>query len=186
MLGSVSRRAAKEWRRLLESMERAVGWSADPTAFAAHAPEVSAWSVGRHLEHLLLSDRRIVGWLEGVGGGGGSGKRDRDADPGRRGPTLAGRLVLLTGFIPRGRGQAPDFTMPADMSRDALENGFRAMRARVASLEPRLDALAASRATLPHPSLGLFTAPRWLRFAAVHHAHHEKIIRSILGASGGR
>lgn len=165
-----------------------MSWSSNVTRFDASVPEVSAWSVGRQLEHLLLSDRRILAWLERVADDDGSEPGGRSEVRGgskrRGGPTLAGWLVLTTRFIPRGRGQAPDFTLPAGLPREEVEEAFRDIRGRLAALEPRLEALAASPATLPHPSLGIFTAPRWLRFARVHHEHHEKIIRRILRPAG--
>lgn len=170
------RRIERDHGRLASALDRAVAWATDPGAFEARAEAVSGWSVGLHLEHLLLSDRAIVGWLERAAAG------DASREPG--GPSWRGRLVLWTGFIPRGAGRAPDFTVPEGLSRERVEEGFRRLRVRVDGLGARLPTLAAARATMRHPALGTFTSAQWLRFAGVHHAHHEKIIRDVLRASG--
>lgn len=162
--------------RLRSALERAAATAADPAAFGARADPVSAWSVGQHLEHLLLSDRRILSWVESVAAEEGSVGNAGEAGA----ASWRGRLVLLTGFIPRGRGEAPDGTRPSGRDREAVERGLREMAALAARLGSRLEPLAASPARLPHPVLGAFTAAQWLRFAGVHHHHHEKIVRKIL------
>lgn len=40
--------------------------------------------------------------------------------------------------------------------------------------------ITGSRARYPHPVLGSLTPAQWLRFLAVHHWHHEKVIDEIL------
>lgn len=176
--------------RLLAALERAAAVAAEPVAFEARADPVSAWSVGQHLEHLLLSDRRILGWVESVAEAGGSvreaeeaGGSVREADEAGA-PSCRGWLVLVTGFIPRGKGQAPEATRPSGMAREAVERGLWEMTARAVRLGSSLEAIAVSSARLRHPVLGAFTGAQWLRFAGVHHAHHEKIVRDILRKRG--
>lgn len=164
---------------LLAEMDGCARIAADPAAWAARVPDTSAWSVGDHLEHLLLADRSIVRVLESAVG---RSPRRADAGPGR--PTLRGYLVLWTGFIPRGAGRAPDRTRPAGQPRESVHEQLVDERRRVAHLAADFPRLAAARDTFPHPALGRFTPARWLRFAAIHHAHHARIVRDILAAAG--
>ena len=63
------------------------------------APKVSKWTVGKQLEHLLLSHDSILDVLERL--------IDGRQSPAPGGKTFIGRMVLATGFIPRGAGKAP-------------------------------------------------------------------------------
>lgn len=169
-------RAHASW---LAGLDARLRLAAGARTFRAKAPDTSAWSVGEHLEHLLLADRGIAGVLESAVG---RGPRRPEFGAGR--PNFRGYLVLWTGFIPRGAGKAPPWTRPGGLSREEVERGLAGERERVAGLAPELAKVAAARDTFPHPALGRFTPARWVRFAAVHHAHHERIIGEILAAAG--
>lgn len=94
----------REMSALLGEMEWCAELAADPVRLAARAPAVSGWSVAEQLEHLLRVDRGILGRL---------GEAARGSAPeAAGGPSVTGRLVLVTGTIPRGRGSAPDGTRP--------------------------------------------------------------------------
>ncbi|MGB5817144.1 MAG: DinB family protein [Thermoanaerobaculia bacterium] len=142
-----------------------------PDLAAVHAQGVSGWSVGGQLEHLLLSDRMILdgfdtfldGTLTSAGGG----------------PTAIGRFILLSGYIPRGKGRAPKGVVPGDLSPSEIASGFAGVKKRFEELAPRLGELEASRATYRHPLLGDFNPGQWLKFVKVHHHHHQKLIRDI-------
>lgn len=163
----------RDQTRLVAAVERAVERAEDAAAFGARVEEVSDWSVGRHLEHLLLSDRGILDWLapiargEGSSGGGG-------------GPTPVGWLVLVTGWIPRGRGSAPGMTVPEGRERSEVAAGLRAVLESARGLADDLERLDEATGRMPHPVLGAFTAGQWLRFARIHHEHHEKIYEDVL------
>lgn len=174
------KRVHKHYAGLVSALDRAVAWAGDPAAFGARAEEVSEWSVGQHLEHLLLGDRRIVDLLAAAAAG-----EDAASKPGQTGgPSWRGWIVLLTGFIPRGKGKAPDFTIPKQEEREEVEAGFGQVVRNTHRLGECLDAIDRSPACIRHPALGTFTAAQWLRFAGVHHVHHEKIVREILRAAG--
>ena len=130
----------------------------------------------QQLEHLLLVDRSILVWLRAVAKG-------LIASDGPGGPTWRGHLVVRTGFIPRGKGRAPDVTRPEDMELPALQSGFADVRQEAAALADLLPTLAVDPCTRRHPALGYFTPPQWLRFVYVHHRHHRKIIRDIVKAT---
>jgi hypothetical protein len=164
----------------LSALAGEVVWCAalarDPDRRAAFAPSVSDWSVAAQLEHLLLSDRRILARLE---------EALRGAAPaGRGGPSAAGRWVLLLGTIPRGRGTAPDGTRPEGISTDLLVAGWETLLDRVRALQARTPELRASPGRWPHPLLGSFGTWHWTRFARLHHRHHRAIIEDILARAG--
>ena len=164
----------------LGELDRCARLAEQPHACEARAPNVSDWSVGDQLEHLLLSDQRI---LEGIGRVLEASSRGA-APPAEGGPTLIGRLILWTGIVPRGRATAPDSTRPDGMAPGDLVAGFARVQEGVQALRPRLDEIGGVPSTRAHPILGHFTASQWLRFGGVHHRHHGKIIRDIQRAGG--
>jgi hypothetical protein len=156
-------------------MDTCITWSGGADSWAAEAPTVSGWTVGAHLEHLLLSDTFIAEYLEHMAAG------DADATS-EGGPSFIGRVVLWTGRIPRGKARAPKRVLPSGLSRPDIEVGLRNIRARYEKLQNALPLLTASRAKRDHPILGPFTSRQWLRFVDIHHRHHGRIIQDILGA----
>lgn len=147
---------------------------------ATRSPEVSGWSVGEQLEHLLLADRKILKAIRQL-----AEASTDDGDEGATGsPTIVGRVILWTGFIPRGRGKASQSVTPGGMSSTELTVGLAEIRDGVEALAPRLGEIERIRSVQPHPAgLGSFTPAHWVRFACVHHIHHAKIIRDILKAA---
>ena len=163
-------------RSLRRSVDRALDQLAELTVLASneavlglHAPSVSDWSVGEQVEHLRRSDLTI---LEAISSLDVNGPSDGS-------PDLAGRLVLLLGFIPRGRGRAPGATTPIEVDPQALPRGLESVRTGFAALRADLGRLSRSHATIKHPVLGRFTASQILAFAGIHHHHHQKIIKDI-------
>ena len=102
--------------------------------------------------------------------------------PGR--PTVPGYLVLTLGFIPRGKGRAPDGTTPEGRSRFELIDRYAEVEGLAQELRDGLSDIAGHPSVRRHPLLGCFTARQWLAFADIHHRHHQKIIVDILGAQG--
>ncbi len=97
---------------------------------------------------------------------------------------MAGRIVLLFGAFPRGRGKAPEHTRPAGTSAEELAARFRGVRERVAGLEGSLAQLQDSSATRRHYVFGGLTAAQWIHFSVIHNNHHQKIIRDVLETGG--
>jgi len=151
-------------------------WSVQQDVCARRHDPTSAWSVQQQLEHLLRVDRHILTWLHAVAKG-------MMASDGSRGPTLRGHLVIRTGFIPRGKARAPDVAKPDGLELPAIQSGFAEVRDEATALADLLATIAADPCTRKHYVLGYFTPPQWLRFAHVHHHHHDKIIRDILKAT---
>src|ERR1700744_188071 len=96
-------RLAAIWEDIAGQFDRQRTWSERPELWRAHAPAVSHWTIGLQLEHVTLVNRVIL--------------KDRIESALKNGeapaPPLLGRVVLLTGYIPRGRGNAPASTVPA-------------------------------------------------------------------------
>lgn len=135
------------------------------------AQEVSDWSVHRHVEHLLQANRGILGMIA-------AGQAPETVEP----KTLLGRVVLWTGHIPRGKGQAPASTVPE--GRDTAE--LAALCAEVATTARALDLDDLPAGVVGnHPVFGGFTAPDWLRLMDVHDAHHLAIVADIRDARRG-
>jgi hypothetical protein len=125
---------------------------------------------------MLLVDRGILAWLHAVA----KGMMASDG-PGR--PTFRGHLVIRTGFIPRGKGRAPDIAKPSGLELSLVQSGFAEVRDEADALTDLLPAISADPCTRKHHLLGFFTPRQWLRFAHVHSHHHYKIIRDILKAT---
>ena len=170
-----SKKLSRAHAGLLASLDLEIEQASDPELCEASAPVVSKWSVKDHLEHLSIAHGRIVGWIE----------RARDGDPkldteGR--PNLLGRIVLLVGAVPRGRGKAPEQTRPKGTSAEELAARLLGIREQVEGLESSLAQIQASRATRNHFAFGDLNATQWLQFNVIHHNHHQKIIRDVLAA----
>ena len=170
-----SRKLLRAHAGLLASLDVEIEQASDSALCDASAPAVSKWSVKDHLEHLSIAHGGIVSWIE----------RARDGDPqldtGGR-PNLLGRIILLVGAVPRGRGKAPERTLPEGASPEELTARVAGIRERVEELEDSLAQLQASRATRSHFAFGGLNAVQWLQFCVIHHNHHQKIIRDVVAA----
>ena len=147
----IGRKLLRAHAALLASLDLEIEQASDPALYEASAQAVSKWSVKDHLEHLSIANGGIVSWLE----------RARDGDPELDtggGPNLAGRIVLLVGAFPRGRGKAPERTLPKGTSAEELAATFRGIRERVEGLEDSLAQLQASNATRNHFVFGNLNA----------------------------
>ncbi len=113
----------------------------------------------------------------GAGRGGAPEKRR-----GRR-ISLIGRLVLWLGFIPRGKGRAPDPFQPEAVAVEALRHDLADVRQRIDALAASLAVIQGSDASFRHFIFGELTPAEWLRFLGVHHHHHWKIIRDLRRAA---
>jgi hypothetical protein len=161
----------KSYDNLIVSIDAARRFLQDEEVCALEAG-FSRWSVQDHLEHLLQVDELILGWIRTVVDGSVD-----SLPPGR--PTFRGYVVLTLGFIPRGKGRAPDGTQPRRRGRTDLLQGYDGVRGLAEELHPELPHLSRDTNIRRHPLLGCFTARQWLAFAGIHHRHHHKIIADI-------
>ena len=178
-------------RQLALMAELARGPAAELTA---RAPAVSGWSVAEQLEHLVLVDRSVLKSVRRLlddphRQSAQSAQPAHSAPPALPVPgiNLVGRVVLGTGFIPRGRvGTLPPFqpgAAPAATAGDGIP-GVAEIERGMRELGPRLGELETGRGRSRHPVFGGLGGRQWLRFVVVHHHHHLKIVRDIRRARG--
>lgn len=160
---------------LVAGLNLEIEQASDPALYEAMAPAVSKWSVKDHLEHVSLAHDGIVQWIERV--------RDGDPELATSGtPSRIGRVVLLFGAFPRGRGRAPEGTVPTGADPEEVAARLTRVKERVEPLRDSYAELQASRARRKHYAFGHLNATQWLQFALIHHRHHQKIIRDVIGA----
>jgi hypothetical protein len=165
--------------RDLCELDRAAGaaldWlDRDGERLAVVVEDVSKWSPRMQLDHAALATRSICGAVELILAGD-----PRCVAAGPRGENLS--AILTTGFIPRGRAEAPDSMKPApDVGHAATREHLVTLRERLAALAPRADAIAAATLRFPHFALGPMTAAEWLRFARIHFDHHVAIAHDAI------
>jgi hypothetical protein len=149
---------------------------------AARAPAVSGWSVAEQLEHLVLVDRAVLKSVRRI-------LDDPHGQPAQPAPpapgiNLLGRLVLGTGFMPRGRARTTAPYQPGAVPAAAAGAGIPEIERGMRELAPRLGELEARGGRSRHPRFGGLGGRQWLRFVTVHHHHHLKIVRDIRRARG--
>jgi len=131
-------------------------------------PKVSAWSVAQHLDHSLKVGSAVLGVIL------------TPKDPPKAGINLAGRVVLVIGRFPRGRGESPKPLRgeAADTPKllAAVEKA-RALRARVTA-----ETLLSPSPVLKHPYFGGLSAAQAVKFLSIHTKHHLAIVADILRA----
>ena len=156
---------------LLSQLDRLLAIAEDPGEFPDAHTGVSRWSPLLHAEHLARADAASLDQLDKA--------LERDGGAGLK---PLGLVVLTFGWIPRGRGEAPEPSRPGGADRERVADDLRAVRARIEALGDRLDEIAAGRGRASHPFFGGLTPARWLRFLEVHHHHHLKIVEDVRAA----
>lgn len=166
------------FRKVLHQYDVLIDQSRRDDEIVLRAAAVSRWTVGQHLEHLALSDSAVVAGLDRLAATPGAAEGH---------PNPIGRMVLLFGFIPRGKGQAWKQILPGDTIDGArLAVTFAELARRLeAVFEPRPGALEAPPGKFRHRIFGDLHAFQWLRFVDIHHRHHGRIIRDIRRARRG-
>lgn len=164
-------RARRHHQMLISHLDDLLRLMDDTDALTRRDDALSAWNVCEHLEHVAKVDAGILDGVE---------KLIAEPSPGKGGPKPPARVMLLFGFIPRGRGRSPEPYMARGLDADEVRTLLEQRREDWRRFEPRLGEMVRSRSRFPHPALGRFDAAQWLRFAQVHARHHEKIVNEIL------
>ena len=136
--------------------------------------KLSRWSAARHLQHLALVNDFIFRTIVKISSGDESVVAD-----GR--PNRIGKLVLRTGWIPRGRGKAPDSVRPpARIQVDEIRATIAGNLDSFSSLAATVPELSRARGKVDHFVFGPLDARQWLRFAKIHTRHHVAIAKELL------
>jgi hypothetical protein len=127
---------------------------------AATTVQGSRWTVGEHIEHCLAVNMSML-----------RGMCDPQRKPGRK-LSLWGRLVLWSGWIPRGKARAPEAVNPRSGGNpESIEKLYRICE----TYHNRIQT-EANLNGFEHPRFGWMSPGQTLRFLAVHNNHHLKII----------
>lgn len=157
----------KRMRGLLDEIDSLA--QREESQFVLRREVVSNWSVAQQLDHAVRVCASILGRIH---------------EPGETVPqklNLVGRVILLVGWIPRGKGKSPTAFLPVAGSREE-------MRKSVSDARTLLDGVVAGRASesndriVRHPLFGGLTARQAFGFAITHTRHHMKIVHEILAA----
>ena len=137
------------------------------------AENVSGWSVAEQLDHLIKVESSIYTHL-----------LTRTPAPGRR-TSLVGRFVLATGWIPRGKSEAPRRLRGTPAGGEELKAALDACGETFRRLAAEPGPLLSPAAVLPHKMFGALTAGEAVRFAPIHTHHHLKIVSDIRRSAAG-
>lgn len=138
--------------------------------------ELSAWSVGEHLYHLCLATdlalRNVLSLVRGKG----------RLITTEGGPNELAVQVLTDGSYPRGESTAPRMVEPPSPVDPALlQQEVDLLEQGLVRVEAVLDSIPSAPDRIPHQNLGELNAAEWMRFAALHAAHHLSIAQDIVG-----
>jgi len=140
------------------------------TPFAhVHAPDVSKWSIGMHIQHCAMVMNGVCRALN---------QSNPPAPKTKFSPVSS--IIFLTGRIPRGRGRAPDVVIPSQsvtptVLTDLLAESESWME-RVSQLDPD--------AWFEHFAFGVLNRNKTIRFLGIHNRHHLRIVTDIADAAG--
>ncbi|HSG82060.1 MAG TPA: DinB family protein [Gemmatimonadota bacterium] len=140
------------------------------------AEAVSSWSVAEQLDHIARSTQAMAGAIQ-------QALQPEATSDGR--PSLVGRAILFSGWIPRRVGKAPEFTRAQTGSREDLGRLLAQARGALDRLEPRLSEIDGAPGRVNHFAFGDLTARQWLGVIRIHTNHHLKIIADIQRAAAG-
>ncbi|MCH7857830.1 MAG: DinB family protein [Gemmatimonadetes bacterium] len=157
---------AQQWRSVREILD-------DPRLYDLREPTVSGWSCGEHAGHIVTGLHQVTIKIEAS-----LAEPDRNS-----GEALSERApaILRGGGFPRGAGRASGI---ADTSgrprRDFLPVLASAIQA-WSGVAARATELPDCPARFRHGAMGYMRCTEWVRFAAIHSAHHLAIVRDVRG-----
>jgi DinB superfamily len=160
--------ATRSISRVRTQLARMRELAARPDGELFAAAPCSGWSPSEHIDHSIRVCASIVLRI-----------LDAEAPRGERGLSAAGRIILLLGRIPRGRGKSPERVRGLRQTRDELHASLDKLEGKLALLAA--DHLEERRGPIvPHPRFGGLIPSQALRFAAIHNDHHLRIVDDIL------
>ncbi len=161
------RSLAAQWEEVADILE-------DPEVRSLRRENVSAWSCGDQAHHLLLTGGWIARQLiERTA----TQKPDDGSSEGSTSP--AALHLLESGVIPRGAAQSPAPMVPEAKDPEFWTGLLQRVRQDWQSIQEKALDLETNSVRFPHPALGSLNATEWVRFCAVHGAHHLSIVEDI-------
>jgi DinB superfamily len=148
----------------------------DPVLFDVRSDSVSAWSCGEQVGHLLMVTHWVAAGIEG-----NLDDPTRDADGEREERAEA---ILVEGSFPRGVAQAPPDVDTLNKPREPFLSVLADSERRWSAIADQREKLPECQARFRHFLLGYFTSTDWVRFCALHTAHHLALVRDIRRVEG--
>ena len=162
---------------LIEELQQMAIWTTEEHCITTRNLQVSHWSVGEQLDHLLTAALLNLKAIRILVLGRGQTPSE--------GLTAGGRECLDVGMIPLGSAVAPEYVQPT-AGRGVTE--LESLRLKVLQmcddLVGEVSQLDDRGQVLTHFAVGEMGASQWLRFALVHSRHHVGIVRRILERTG--
>ena len=128
---------------------------------------VSASSIGWHIEHILLAVNKIT-----------EATKASDSSNYKFVLKPLKYVVYLTGKIPRGRAKAPKTVAPNFFDEDTLKAHLEKTKSTIADLEN-----IEKNKYFKHPYFGNLKLKDTMKFLEIHTNHHLKIINDIQAAA---
>jgi hypothetical protein len=148
----------------------------DPTRAEVRHDATSGWGCGEHAGHAVIA---AFGIARGIERALADPERDRHETAAKQ-----AAAILRGGLFPRGVAKAPERLDPTRRTREEMLAVVEPATAAWSSLGPRANEIARSPARFPHFVLGHLTGGEWVRFCAIHTAHHLTLVREIEAAAG--
>lgn len=152
-------------------------WSAvheildDPELFELRNESVSGWSCGEQAGHIAM----VTHWVAtGIDENLATPDRDSDGEW-----TEHAEPVLEGGGFPRGVVTAPPQVDTLGKPREPFLPILADAEGRWTRIAERAETLGACPARFHHFALGYLTSTEWVRFCALHTAHHLAVVRDI-------
>lgn len=157
--------------------ERVSGLSAEQENFR---PSSGGWSVAEIVEHLAILEERLLGLMTVMVNKAEKAGLQRSAGDTHFNP------VSLDQFVERSRKEkytAPESAQPQGgvSIRESLER-LRQSRARLRSLQPRIEATDLTSARYPHPAFGPLDLYQWLVLIGFHEDRHLRQIEALMAS----
>ena len=139
-----------------------------------YSPGEGQWSIANCVEHIVLSERRILLMVKRMPGG------DPATDEQRA--EVEGKEQMISAVLPKRKAKvlAPERIQPSGerLSREHLTEQFLACRAEVidyvSAVEADLKAFIA-----PHMALGSMSALQWIYFISAHSERHVRQMEEV-------
>lgn len=155
---------------LSQQLDEIARLAASSSTLSASSQAISGWTVAEHLDHLLKVSGSVIEII---------------LDPKEEIPrriSLIGRAILLTGWIPRGRGRSPKSVIGTRANGEEIGQALEKIRALLGPVSSS-SSFRTDVAIVRHPVFRGLTAAQGLRFLVVHNRHHLKIVREVINSA---